>query len=187
MKNPLLKSSHHSGLTMVEISVSLAIVGVGLLAIIGVLPAIMAVSRSAVESSECALAAQNHFEYEFGTLMEPADIYPDHTVTDSQPYTSTTNVARPSFKAGVLINYVVCSNANGDSFFVNSADTPPANIKVSPTGTTLDTQRLLTRKIVTYYFPRPAVFPPSPGTATRYQTYSFCTEIAATSNIVLRP
>jgi prepilin-type N-terminal cleavage/methylation domain-containing protein len=170
MKNSLLKAAQR-GLTMVEISVSLAIVGMGLLAIIGVMPAILAVSRSAVEASECAIAAQDYFENDFGSNLMPTDIWPNSEPPSSCTETNVTLtksstpkwVDRPSFKAGVCISYTTPTNWEEKAY-----------VPVS-TG-----ERLLTTKSITLSYPPPA------GPKAKYQTYTFVTEMAATSNITVK-
>lgn len=175
MKNPLLKAVER-GLTMVEISVSLAIVGMGLLAIIGVMPAILAVSRSAVEASECALSAQSYFETDYANYLEPIDIWPNGDLPTGSSETNMTLtqsstpkwVNRPSFKAGVTITYLTPSNYLGKAY-------APIDYDGS-----LPNERLLTTKIVTLSFPPPV------GPKSKYQTYSFVTEMAATTNITVK-
>jgi type II secretory pathway pseudopilin PulG len=177
MKNSFLRAAER-GLTMVEISVSLAIVGMGLLAIIGVMPAILAVSRSAVEASECAIAAQTYYEEDFATLLEPIDIWPNVAPPSSDTETNITLTAsstpkwvdRPSFKAGVTISYITSSNAFGKAY------APIDHTEHDKIPKPLPDERLLVTKIITISYPPPA-------SAKKYQTYSFVTEMAATDNI----
>jgi prepilin-type N-terminal cleavage/methylation domain-containing protein len=152
-----LRKSNH-GLTMIEMSISLAIVGVGLLAIIGVMTPLLNTSRSAVDASEVAFAAQGYIEKDFGNNLEPDDIVKVPSVT-------TTNIDSSSFHAVACSSYLVATNAAGVSYETTGPD-----------------QRLLTTQIITFSFPRP----PPGATNSVFQTYTFVTEVAATTNIVLK-
>lgn len=60
--------------SLIEVALSIAIIGVGLVAILGVMPSLLTSSRGAVENTEIAMAAQNSVDMDFAALRTPADL-----------------------------------------------------------------------------------------------------------------
>jgi prepilin-type N-terminal cleavage/methylation domain-containing protein len=92
MRNRKINSRAVAGFTMVEIALALAIIGIGLLAVIGMIPALLATSRSAVDNTEVALAVQQEMEYDFIPLSA-ANM--TNLISDLDWITNTSNKSFP--------------------------------------------------------------------------------------------
>jgi type II secretory pathway pseudopilin PulG len=144
--------------SLIEIALSIAIIAIGLVAILGVMPSLLTSSRGAVENTEIAMAAQNSVDMDFAAWRTPNNLAND--------YNSTKNVSElyvgSSLKASNYISYVTATNVlRGREFSEKDGTGNP----------------LLRTILYTYTWP--------PG-ATRPQTFTFVTEICATTNIVMQ-
>jgi hypothetical protein len=128
----------------------------GLVAILGVMPSLLISSRSAVESTEVAMAAQNTVDMDFAALRTPDDL--------NASYGPANNIQEsysgPSLRATNDISYVAATNAVSSAEFKDALNKP-----------------LLRTVRYTYSWP-----PNSP----RPQVFTFVTEICATTNIVMQ-
>jgi len=147
---------------MVEIALSLAIIGFGLAAVMGVLPTLMNTSRQAIESTEVALAAQDYVEEDYGANFTVADL-----ALPSKTDPATDSVATNGFAANIAIAYSPATNAFGTNEFSGPLE---FCVKGDPG------QPLLKTIQITYSWP--------PGSA-KPQTFTFITEVAATRDIPL--
>lgn len=140
--------------SLIEVALSIAIIGMGLVAILGVMPTLLMSSRGAVEQTEIAMAAQNSVDMDFASLRTPDDLV-GFSGTTGEIYTG------PSLVASNTIRYAAATNAMAGTEFKDANNKP-----------------LLRTVRYTYSWP-----PNSP----RAQTYTFVTEICATTNIVMGP
>lgn len=141
---------------MIEIALSLAIIGFGLVAVLGVMPTLMTASRQAIDYTEVALAAQDFIEYDFTGNFTPTSLA---AATSTSPVaTASTGI---SFKADAVVFYGPATNVFSTNQFNETVSGTPG-------------QPLLRTVRLEYKWPRGALRP---------QRFTFITEVAATRDI----
>ncbi len=144
------------GFSLIEIALSIAIIGMGLIAILGVMPTLLTSSRGAIENTELAMGAQNSVDEDFVAWRTPQNLSGSVGQTILGTYTGA------SLKATSVITYAPATNiVLGKEFKERNGTGEP----------------LLQTVRYTYSWP--------PG-AARPQTFTFITEICATTNIVMQ-
>jgi type II secretory pathway pseudopilin PulG len=167
MKPPLL---HHAAFpkaafSLIEIALSIAIIAIGLVAILGVMPSLLTSSRGAVENTEIAMAAQNSVDMDFAAWRTPDDLNLRYRPGDSPLGDNVKELyVGSSLKASNYISYVTATNILANKEFKELNGAAAGN-------------PLLRTVLYTYTWP--------PG-STRPQTFTFVTEICATTNIVMQ-
>jgi Tfp pilus assembly protein PilV len=146
--------------SMIEISVAMVVVGVGIVSLLGVMPLLLRSDRAAIEYTDVAMAAQDYIETRQYTLYTPNDL-------DAQ--VSNTNFLFNS-GAGFFATNVTTSTVSSNTLY-----TREFQLSVTyPDGTAHPTQPLLKTMRVIYAWPPKAVLK---------QTNIFMTEVAATRDI----
>ncbi|MDD2706516.1 MAG: hypothetical protein PHV34_00790 [Verrucomicrobiae bacterium] len=89
---------------MIEISLALAVIGIGLVSVIGVMPHLLNSSRQSVEASEVALAAQGFIDADYSGAITPSEL------ADYTGVFETNIAASLSFSASNSVAYVTATN-----------------------------------------------------------------------------
>lgn len=144
--------------SLIEVALSIAIIGMGLIAILGVMPNLLNSSRSAVESTELAMAAQNSVDMDFVVWRSPQNLFDNWASSDN----SSQLYVGPSLRASNYIAYAASTNALSGKEYAEKDGTGKPLLRT-----------------VRYVYTWP------PG-AARPQTFTFITEICATTNIVMQ-
>ena len=142
---------------------ALAVMGIGILAIVGVMPHLMNASRQSIEYTEVALVAQDIIERDYRPTMTPVDLA---TTAYTSARADSTNTL--SFNADFTYNYTLATNAFG---------TNGATAFAFQTGAASGNKPLLKTVQITYSWPKGAKNP---------QRFTFITELAARQDIPMQ-
>lgn len=105
------------GFNMIEVALALAIIAIGLIPIIGLMPSLLNSSRQSVDSSEVALAAQDYVE-----RMNLYQLNPDKLAL--MPVKSSTQVKTSSFQANVLTTSDISINPSDGQKYTDASGGP---------------------------------------------------------------
>jgi hypothetical protein len=157
LKGRLTLVSPHA-FTMVEVAVALAITAIGVIGVIGILPQMLKTGREAVNSTEIALAVQDYIEYDYSSNLTPTDIASRYPDNG----TNSVLVTNISFSADCFVRYDNSKHSLSGLEFTEDGGVNPILIKQS----------------ITYKWP---------AGKTNQSSYTFITEIVATTNIAMVP
>ena len=164
--NFLMKSfskKAQAGFNLVEVALALGVIGFGVVAVLGVMPQLLSSSRSAMDYSEVALVAQELIEREHSSTLTADQLNALYGIGS----VSSTNCvsSSQSFRFRTVVEYIPATNVIG----TNATIQTPIEYKTSVNG------RPLLRTVRISY-----LWPP---TASKPQSFTFVTEIAATRDI----